>query len=123
MAILLRTLTEKSKLQEGQHSGFTVGWVIRLDELSYLRSMYFTKSMISFTDEVLDKIKIAERYRIEKPGKNPNLVNIVNNSVWRNLSTEEKRKYRNKKDKKIQISKDIKSSMARAVLKSRKPKK
>ena len=67
----LRTLTEKSTLQFGKHSDVQIGQLLRLNETTYLRWVYFNFDMISFNELILDKIHIPIEFRILKPGKNP----------------------------------------------------
>jgi hypothetical protein len=68
--ILLRTLTGKSKIHFGKYSGLTIDEIINLGHTAYLRRLYFNISSVNFTDEVLDKIYIPDKYRISKPGIN-----------------------------------------------------
>jgi hypothetical protein len=65
-----RTLTHKSKLGFGKYADLTVGEIINLSRISYLRWAYFCLSKINFTKDVLAEILIPEKYVIEKPGKN-----------------------------------------------------
>ena len=109
MAILLRTLTEKSVMQEGKYAGNTVQHVIDLGHTAYLRWVYYNMSMISFSQDILRKIYINEKDEIKKPGKCPEKVMEKEISIKRCLlakgefgaykhiekviNTEKKRKY------------------------------
>lgn len=73
MAILLRKLSRKSTLNFGQYADMTVQQVIDLHHHLILRWYYFNSSNITFFDDILDELSITEEYRIEKPGKNPEL--------------------------------------------------
>lgn len=70
---LLRTLTLKSTLQFGKYREMTVQQVIDLHEINYLIWAYYNCSVINFTDEILEILKITEK--ISKPGINPELGN------------------------------------------------
>ena len=69
MTLLLRTLTLKSVLGFGyeQIRDQRIGDLIKANYFKTLISAYYGMSMISFTDDVLDILKIE--IRIEKPGK------------------------------------------------------
>lgn len=66
--VRLRILTEKSKIGFGVHSDLKVEDLINIKKRWYLRWLYFNFSAISFIDDILDKILITPKYRIEKPG-------------------------------------------------------
>jgi hypothetical protein len=66
-AILMRTLTKKSKLNFGKYKDCTVEQLIGMRKQKDLISAYFKLSTINFNDEVLNEIGITEEYRIEKP--------------------------------------------------------
>lgn len=68
---LLRTLTEKSFLKFGKHFDMKVGDFLGANKTRYLRWVYYNCSKITFIDEILNKIRIKEKDRIEKPGKQP----------------------------------------------------
>ena len=71
MAILLRTLTEKSYMNHGKFRGNRVRNILNLG-ISGKTSIvwyYYNSSMISFCDELLNELGITEELRIEKPGK------------------------------------------------------
>jgi len=71
--IRLRTLTFKSTMKFGQYAELDVARVIELGKSTYLKWVYFNIEGISFTDEVLDYLKIWPEYRIQKPGKDPEI--------------------------------------------------
>ena len=70
-SVLLRILTKKSRIFYGKYEGVRVGDVLNLgiQGIAYLRWSYYNQSMISFSDEILDEIKITTEFRINKPGK------------------------------------------------------
>ena len=76
--VLLRTLTQKSFMKFGKYHDLKVGEVLKADHQRYLRWVYFNSSMISFVDEILDIIGIDKKYRINKPGKFPEIHRIIN---------------------------------------------
>lgn len=69
MAILLRKLTERSKMGFGRFSEQTVSTLLQTNK-AYLRWVYYNSSNISFMPEVLHELGI-ESHQIQKPGKNP----------------------------------------------------
>jgi hypothetical protein len=86
-AILLRTMTLKSKLGFGKYINETVQKIIELHKIDYLRELYYKYEKITFTDEVLRLIGILSDkfdYRIEKPGTNPELYI----KIFKNYSSE-----------------------------------
>jgi hypothetical protein len=68
--ILLKKLTEKSVIQAGKNKGLTVGDVLQIRKIDLIYS-YFNYDGLTFTDEILDKLKIYPEDRIQKPGKEP----------------------------------------------------
>jgi hypothetical protein len=72
--ILLRKLTRKSVMGFGQYSEMSVGQIIDIQKSHYLVWVYYYLSNISFCDEILDKLYIWPRLRIEKPGKDPEMI-------------------------------------------------
>jgi hypothetical protein len=70
---LLRTLTLKSRIGFGQFRDLTVSEIIDLAMLPYLRWLYFNMEGLTFTNEILINIKIDQDFRIEKPGRKPEL--------------------------------------------------
>ena len=55
----------------GKYADLTVNSLLNLKKTRYLRWVYFNCSMITFTDDILEEIKIPKDFIIEKPGKNP----------------------------------------------------
>lgn len=70
MAILLRTLTLKSRLTEGKFSNQTVETVIAIDPM-YLWYVYYNTEKLTFVEEILQAVGITQR--IKKPGIDKNL--------------------------------------------------
>lgn len=68
--ILLKKLTEKSMIPAGKNAGCYVGEILQRSKISLIYS-YFHYSNITFTDEILDKLRIEPEDRIAKPGKDP----------------------------------------------------
>lgn len=73
-----RTLTLKSMLKFGKYEDLTIANIINLGKGSYLRWVYYNYSGIDFMPDVLDMIQIPLDYRLEKPNKNPEMFDIVN---------------------------------------------
>ena len=86
---ILRILTEKSIIWFGKWEGYSVGQMIGLKHTAALRWIYYNCSKVSFVDEVLDKIYIRyDEYKIEKPGKNPELCQKLKNLLWAKTTDE-----------------------------------
>lgn len=83
--IRLRTLTLKSVLGFGKYADMTVHQVLSLKHTRVLRWYYYNCSMISFIPDVLDFIDIKEDERIDKPGKDPDMFERVNEEIQKNL--------------------------------------
>lgn len=66
----LRTLTRKSKLGFGKYKDLTVQKILDMKMPLVLISPYYKLTSINFTDDILNELKITEKYRIEKPSKN-----------------------------------------------------
>ena len=81
--ILLRTLTGKSKIHFGKYENLTIDEIINLGHTAYLRQVYFNISSINFTDEILDRIHVFKKFRIEKPGINKKFANECFKNVFR----------------------------------------
>ena len=71
--VLLRKLTEKSKLGFGKYATEPIWYILQSRHTQYLRYIYYCCSGITFTDDILQKIGIDECNRIEKPGTNVEL--------------------------------------------------
>ena len=70
---LLRILTEKSIMKFGKYAESSVQQIIDSKNIHYLRYIYYNIEGISFSIDVLNKINIYPKFRIDKPGKNPDL--------------------------------------------------
>lgn len=66
-AVLLRTLTRKSKFGFGKHADHTVQNVLDRKNKDYISWVYYNSSNITFTDDILDELDIWEENRIKKP--------------------------------------------------------
>jgi hypothetical protein len=115
--VLLRKLSRKSTLKFGKYSEFTVQDVINLTKHKYLRWIYFNCSNINFMDDILHEINITEKFRIDKPSKNPELYNELNQHIFDNISDEFLPKYLAKN--KLIADKNIKSKAIRGLKKDR----
>lgn len=71
--ILLRKLTLKSILNFGEYFDYPIWKLLELQKYSYLRWVYFNCSNITFTDDILELLKITDEYKISKPGVNREL--------------------------------------------------
>ena len=66
--IKLRTLTEKSVVGWKKLKYKKVSYALEGSNKIFLVYMYFNLSKINFTDDVLDKLHITKKDRINKPG-------------------------------------------------------
>lgn len=83
---LSRKLTEKSKFGFGKYSDLKVREVLNMNHPNYIRWCYFNADKISFIDNILDEVKIPEDYRIEKPGKDPELGKKLEKKIFGRVS-------------------------------------
>lgn len=83
---LLRKLTEKSIFGFGKYADLAVRDVLNLRHPTYIRWCYFNLDKISFMDNILDEIKIPQDYRIEKPGKNKELGDKLEEEIFGRIS-------------------------------------
>lgn len=70
--IALRIMAPLSKYAIGKYAGCTVESLLDRDN-DYIRWSYFNHSNISYQDEILSKVGILDRYRIAKPGTDPEM--------------------------------------------------
>lgn len=87
--ILLRKMSYKSVVGFGKYKELTVQEIINLGHTAYLRYLYYNIEGISFVDDVLKDIGVYSDkydYRIEKPGKNPELGDELFNIKINNMS-------------------------------------
>jgi hypothetical protein len=109
--VLLRTLTEKSKLGFGKYADLPIWKIIDMGEKRYLRFTYYTLSNINYTEDVLRKIDVVEQDEIFKPGKNKAKLKEVDKKIWDSLSDEERLSLY-QKSKSISKNKWVKSSVS-----------
>jgi hypothetical protein len=83
---ILRTLTWKSKLNIGNYANFTIQQIYDLKHTRYLRWIYYNVSAVTFIDEILTAINVNDGYKIDKPGKNKELGEKVDNYCYAKLS-------------------------------------
>ena len=76
--ILLRKLTKLSLIDQGKYKGFTVGEIMKLSKLYIIKS-YFKYANITFTDDILDELRIRPEDRLVKPGKDEGKINFYTN--------------------------------------------
>ena len=76
-AILLRKLTYKSKIGFGRYATLTVEYLMSHDKKTYLKWVYCNVAGIDFTDDVLEELHIHPDDRINKPGRNPELFDVL----------------------------------------------
>ena len=81
--IRLRVLTKKSKIGWGKFANNTVREMIEGRHFNELLWLYYHIQWLTYTDELLDELKIFKEFRIQKPGINPDMhqkriVNFLN---------------------------------------------
>ena len=57
----------------GKHEGLRIQQIIDLQHQTYLRWVYYNCNGVSFTEDVLEEIRIKEERRIPKPGICPEI--------------------------------------------------
>ena len=67
---LLRTLTRKSLMRFGKHPFRTVADVLIIDRMELVLE-YYRNEAITFTEDILDELRLTPDRRIAKPGKIP----------------------------------------------------
>ena len=77
MIATLRTLTRKSKMGFGKIKDCTVQELIDRNKKVELVAAYYKLSSINFTEDILDELKITEKYRIKKPSTNKTVYRMV----------------------------------------------
>ena len=82
----LRTLTQKSVMKFGKYSDITVKNLLDLNKTTYLRWCYYNCSEITFTEDILELIRIPPDFRIEKPSKCPDKHDELNIILWGKIS-------------------------------------
>lgn len=89
---LLRTLTKKSKFIGGKYKNQSVETVINIDP-QYIRYEYFCLSGISFTKDILLMVGVDDKFRIDKPGVNKEMLHKCNIECINKLSDGERISY------------------------------
>ena len=69
----LRTLAPKSIMLFGKFADCTVDQLMVLNRHVYLRWVYYNCSMISFNEHILECLDITDKWRIDKPGTDPEM--------------------------------------------------
>lgn len=71
--VKLRTMTAKSKFDDGKYHGWTVQTLLDLKYFGYLKWVYFNMEKVSFNEDVLIQLGLTEAQRIAKPGVDKDL--------------------------------------------------
>jgi len=109
-ATLLRTMTRLSVMQEGKYAGVQIQKILDLGHTRYLRHVYYSLSMLSFTPDILEEIRIFNKYRIIKPGIDLDIMKIVDEEVMKKTSVIQRLKTKShskRVNKAIAISNEI----------------
>ncbi|KKN88728.1 hypothetical protein LCGC14_0246190 [marine sediment metagenome] len=89
-SVNLRTLTRKSVLGFGQYSDIPIQGILNQDHAGYLRWIYYNYTKITFLPEILEEISVKEEeYKVDKPGKDPELGHKLARSITQSRSSEE----------------------------------
>lgn len=119
-AVLFRKMTPKSVFNFGRFKGHTVDDLLRIGNVTYLREIYFNIEGITFTDDILEAIGIYNEwddFRIEKPGKDRELGQKVNDlKLTRSSPLRQKQMQKRKVGKLVQHLKTDKSTFSRKNL-------
>jgi hypothetical protein len=75
-------MTHLSKIPLGKNQGLTVGEVLKKSKIDLIYS-YFNYANITYTDDILDELRINPEDRIVKPGKSPDKTHFY---IQRNMS-------------------------------------
>lgn len=71
--ITLRTLTPKSKIGWGTYANKTVQELLDARNYKYLAWLYYNVQWLTYTEDILQQIKIWDKERIPKPGIDPEM--------------------------------------------------
>jgi hypothetical protein len=104
-----RIMTEKSIVGFGRYTNNRIEQLIGNERLLDVVMMYFGLSHISFREDVLEKLKITEEWRIEKPGINKDLGYKFISETYPELC--EKREVRNASRIYRNAKRDIRSNL------------
>jgi hypothetical protein len=107
--VLLRKLSRKSILTFGMNEGFSVQALINLHKQSYLRWIYYNIKGLSFTDDLIEDLRIIE---IIKPGTNPELGEKITQNNFDNMKNFGLKQHVKKRVKARHFSKLIKTNKA-----------
>lgn len=80
--IRLRTLTRKSVLGFGYEGDLPIQMLLNRHRAGYLRWVYFNSSNLSFTDDILDELKVDPEFRIQKPGVQRDFHEKLNHKLY-----------------------------------------
>ncbi len=72
-SLVLRTMNLKSKFHFGRYKNYIIKTLLVARKTGYLRYAYYNYTTINYTNDVLMQIGITEEWRIQKPGKNPEM--------------------------------------------------
>lgn len=97
--IRLRTMSRKSMFHEGKYAGLTVQDILNSGNKSFLRFAYYNYSMISFLPDVLEEIGIKEGYKINKPGKDLEMFDLVRELINSNIGGLKKYRFKQHRNK------------------------
>jgi hypothetical protein len=104
---LLRKLADKSKFGYGKYQTLSVRDVLNLGHPNYIRWCYFYSDKISFLDSILDEVKIPKEYRIEKPGRNPELGDKLEEEIMSNARDKDEYYRMRQKQREINLMAEI----------------
>ena len=77
----LRILTRKTKLRFGRWKDYTVQDLLDLRKQKELISPYYKLTPINYTEDILIELKITKDYRIEKPGTDREMSNLITRTM------------------------------------------
>ena len=88
-SLRLRKMSYKYKFDFGKYHGLTVQELLNLKHTRYLRWCYYNLDKISYVEEILVFLGIVEDYVIDKPGKDPDKFNVINEEKSKKMGFKE----------------------------------
>ena len=85
--VTLRTMARKSVIDwPGRYTGRSIQQMLDLKNYRALRWYYYNYSKITYQDDILEEIGITDRWRIAKPGTDPELNEKLNEWKEQNVT-------------------------------------
>ena len=82
---ILRILSRKSTLGFGKYGDLSIQQLLDLRKGQYIRWVYYNFEGITFQDDILKEASIFDNDKISKPGRNPEVCDIITKKKWSSL--------------------------------------